>query len=114
MNLLDTHLRLADPRFPPAELPQLVERARAAGVGGALVVGHSLDASRRAIQVVGGGRRRVVQFSHIERERAKATKARKAQEGSGPRSRARPGPASSPFFRAFAPFALSRKTSSEN
>ncbi len=50
MSLFDTHARLGDPQFPPAELPQLVARARAAGVGGSLAVGSSLEASRRAIQ----------------------------------------------------------------
>jgi TatD DNase family protein len=51
MTLLDSHARLADPRFQPQELPHLVQRARAAGVGGILVVGTSLESSRRAIQL---------------------------------------------------------------
>lgn len=50
MNLFDSHLRLADPRFPPAELPAIVAQARGAGVAGGLVTGTSLEASRRAVQ----------------------------------------------------------------
>src|SRR5438094_221499 len=51
MSLFDTYTRLTDPRFPPAELPDLVERAWGAGVAGILVVGSSLESSRRAIQL---------------------------------------------------------------
>jgi TatD DNase family protein len=49
--LFDGYAGLADVGFPPAELPGLVARAREAGVGGALVVGNSIESSRRAIQV---------------------------------------------------------------
>jgi TatD DNase family protein len=51
MSLFDTHARLADPRFLPVELPDLTARARMAGVASILVVGVSLEASRRAIQL---------------------------------------------------------------
>jgi TatD DNase family protein len=50
-DLFDGHAGLADGRFPPAELPAIVARAREAGVGGALIVGTRLETSRRAIQV---------------------------------------------------------------
>jgi TatD DNase family protein len=49
--LFDGYAGLADIGFPPAELPAVLARAREAGVGGALVVGNSIDSSRRAIQV---------------------------------------------------------------
>src|SRR5947209_14862254 len=42
---------LAALRFSRQELPRLVDRAREAGVGGALVPGANLETSRRAIQV---------------------------------------------------------------
>lgn len=50
-DLFDGYAGLADGRFPPAELPGVVARAREAGVGGALVVGQSIESCRRAIQV---------------------------------------------------------------
>jgi TatD DNase family protein len=49
--LFDTHTRLTDSRFPPGELPRIIPAAREVGVGGALVVGTSLESSRRAIQI---------------------------------------------------------------
>jgi TatD DNase family protein len=49
--LFDTYTRLADPRFPHDELPRIAAAAREAGVAGALVVGTSLESSRRAIQI---------------------------------------------------------------
>jgi TatD DNase family protein len=51
MSLFDTHVGLTDPHFSPEELPDIAERAVRAGVSGALVVGASLESSRRAIQV---------------------------------------------------------------
>jgi TatD DNase family protein len=50
MKLFDACIRLTDPRFPLAEHQSIVERARNAGVTGGLVVGTSLESSRRAIQ----------------------------------------------------------------
>jgi TatD DNase family protein len=50
-DLFDGYAGLADGRFPPGELPGVVARAREARVGGALVVGQSIESSRRAIQV---------------------------------------------------------------
>jgi TatD DNase family protein len=47
--MFDSYAGLAD--LPPAELLGMVARAREAGVGGALVAGHSLETSRRAIQI---------------------------------------------------------------
>lgn len=52
MSLFDSYVRLADPGFPPAELPQIVARARAAGVTGTLIAGTSIESSRRAIHGV--------------------------------------------------------------
>jgi TatD DNase family protein len=51
MSLFDAYARLTDARFPPSELREIGERARQAGVAGGLVVGTSLESSRRAIQV---------------------------------------------------------------
>ena len=51
MNLFDAYLRLADPRFSPAELAAITHRAVRAGVSGGLVVGTTLESSRSAIQV---------------------------------------------------------------
>jgi TatD DNase family protein len=51
MSLFDTHVRLVDARFPPAGLPEVVARARQAGVQGAVIAGSSLESSRRAVQV---------------------------------------------------------------
>lgn len=50
--LFDTHVRLADPQFPPDHLSRLGAAAREAGVTGALIVGTSLESSRRTIQAV--------------------------------------------------------------
>lgn len=50
--LFDSHARLADLQFPPDELPRICVAARLAGVTGALIVGTSLESSRRCIQIV--------------------------------------------------------------
>jgi hypothetical protein len=47
-DLFDACAGLADRRFPPAELPGVVARAREAGVGGALVVRQSVESSRQS------------------------------------------------------------------
>ena len=44
----DTHAHLDDPRFS-AELPQVLERARVAGIRRIISIGTDLDSSRRAI-----------------------------------------------------------------
>jgi len=49
VSLFDAYARLTDPHFPPEELTAIGQRARAVGVSGGLVVGTSLETSRRAI-----------------------------------------------------------------
>lgn len=50
MHLTDTHAHLADAAFA-ADLPAVLERARAAGVGAVVAVGESLDDARRNLQL---------------------------------------------------------------
>ena len=51
--LVDTHAHLMDPAFD-VDRPAVVERARAAGVLGLVLVGYDLDTSRRAIELARG------------------------------------------------------------
>jgi TatD DNase family protein len=46
----DTHAHLDDPDFAP-DLPQVIERAQAAGISKIISVGTDLESSRRAIQL---------------------------------------------------------------
>ncbi|MDI3280443.1 MAG: TatD family hydrolase [Bacillota bacterium] len=49
--LIDTHAHLNDEAFAPAEIPAVVERAQAAGVGRIIVPGYDLPSSRRAVEL---------------------------------------------------------------
>ncbi|NLY52911.1 MAG: TatD family hydrolase [Firmicutes bacterium] len=52
MELIDTHCHLNDERFEE-DLPQVIQRARSAGVTGLINIGYDLDSSRRAIEQAG-------------------------------------------------------------
>ena len=50
MRLIDSHAHLNDPRFAP-DLPQVLQRARAAGLVGIINVGFDLPSSRVAVEL---------------------------------------------------------------
>ncbi len=52
MELIDTHVHLNDEQFEE-DLPEVIQRARAAGITELINIGYDLDSSRRAIQQAG-------------------------------------------------------------
>ncbi|NLJ68934.1 MAG: TatD family hydrolase [Firmicutes bacterium] len=50
MELIDTHCHLNDPRFE-SDLPEVIQRARSAGVTELVNIGYDLDSSRKGIEL---------------------------------------------------------------
>jgi TatD DNase family protein len=48
--LTDSHCHLQDPKFG-RDMPQVIERARAAGVSTMVVIGYDMDSSHRAVEI---------------------------------------------------------------